>query len=61
MKWRSRQLHAAGFSAELAARLAGAPDIDLHALLSLVDRGCPPELAVRIVDTPLPSDQAPVP
>jgi hypothetical protein len=33
----------------LAARLASDPDYDLHALLELVDRGCPAELAARIV------------
>jgi hypothetical protein len=29
--------------------VAADPELDLHALLELVDRGCPPELAVRIV------------
>lgn len=48
--WRQRQLVAAGFDGPLAARLVGTPGIDLHALLDLVDRGCPPELAVRILD-----------
>jgi hypothetical protein len=28
--------------------LAHNPEIDLHALLDLIDRGCPPELAARI-------------
>jgi hypothetical protein len=39
----------AGFDAELAERLAGQDRVDLHALLELVDRGCPPDLAVRIL------------
>jgi hypothetical protein len=40
---------AAGFGAQLAARLASDRRFDLHALLELVDRGCRPELAVRIL------------
>jgi hypothetical protein len=30
--------------------------VDLHQLLELVDRGCPPELAVRIL-APLDQDE----
>jgi hypothetical protein len=55
--WRSRQLLAAGFSPALARRLAPDATYDLHALIELVERGCPPELAVRILaplDTPDP-------
>lgn len=48
--WRQRQLVGAGFSAGLAARLAAASGFDLHDLLNLVDRGCPPELAARILE-----------
>jgi hypothetical protein len=33
----------------VADRLAASRAIDLHALLELVDRGCPPTLAVRIL------------
>jgi hypothetical protein len=47
--WRLAQLDAAGFPAPLAAQLARDLDMDLHALLALVDRGCPPALAVRIL------------
>jgi hypothetical protein len=47
--WRRRQLIAAGFGERQAARLAATPGIDLLALLDLVGRGCPPELAVRIL------------
>lgn len=47
--WRLRRLVAAGFAPGLAADLAANCDIDLHAVLELVDRGCPPQLAVRIV------------
>lgn len=46
--WRHRTLLAAGFADGLARRLAAEPAADLHAVLELVDRGCPPQLAARI-------------
>ena len=46
--WRREQLAEAGFPLPLAARVAGDPRYDVHALLELVERGCDPELAVRI-------------
>jgi hypothetical protein len=49
LAWRHGMLRRAGFEAPLAAELAAATDVDLHALLSLVDRGCPPALAARIL------------
>ena len=48
-KWRARLLIEAGFPAEDSERLAREDQVDLHALLGLVDRGCPPNLAVRIL------------
>jgi hypothetical protein len=57
--WRRCRLLEAGFPAALAESVAGDPRFDLHALLQLVDRGCPPVLAVRIVSPlPLPRDLA---
>ena len=56
--WRACRLLEAGFPAETAQRLAADRRFDLHALLDLVDRGCPPLLAVRIV-APLDTDLAP--
>jgi hypothetical protein len=47
--WRTCRLVAAGFERDLAERLARSTTVDLHALLQLVDRGCPPELAARIL------------
>ena len=55
--WRLCWLLDAGFDRPLAERLAETPAVDLHALLELVDRGCPPDLAARILD-PIPG-QAP--
>lgn len=47
--WRRCRLLEAGFEYELADRLAASRSVDLHALLQLVDRGCPPVLAARIL------------
>jgi hypothetical protein len=47
--WRRRRIAAAGFEPWLAAELAAEPAVDLHELLVLVDRGCPPALAARIL------------
>ena len=47
--WRQEQLLAAGFEPELARSLARDPRMDLHALIELVERGCSPELAARIL------------
>jgi hypothetical protein len=47
-RWRAGRLRDAGFSEGLAGRLA-VQRVDLHALLQLVDLGCPPDLAARIL------------
>ena len=47
--WRTERLLAAGFERALARSLAEDSAVDLHALLELVDRGCPPGLAARIL------------
>jgi hypothetical protein len=49
VEWRRDRLLAAGFAPDVAAELAQDCDIDLHAVLGLIDRGCPPELAARIL------------
>jgi len=56
--WRRCRLLDAGFPAATAERVAADRRYDLHALLELVDRGCPPSLAVRIV-TPVQTDPIP--
>ena len=48
-RWRREQLVLSGFSLPLAARVAHDPRYDLHRLIELVERGCPAELAVRIL------------
>jgi hypothetical protein len=47
--WRRDQLAQAGFPPTLAAELAADRRADVHALIELVERGCPPELAARIL------------
>jgi len=58
LDWRSRVLRKAGFAPALASSLAADGDIDLHDVLNLIDRGCPPELAARIL-APLDGPEAP--
>jgi hypothetical protein len=47
--WRRDRLADAGFSLPVAARIAGDVRYDVHALIELTERGCAPELAVRIL------------
>ena len=56
--WRRRRLFRAGFEPALADRVAHECAMDLHALLELVDRSCPPVLAARIL-APLDHERRP--
>ena len=49
IRWRRDRLAREGFPLPLARRLAGDAGYDLHALVDLVRRGCPPPLAARIL------------
>jgi len=49
VRWRRDQLTGAGFSLGLASRLAADEHWDIHALIELVERGCRPEVAARIL------------
>ena len=49
VRWRWQRLRKAGFDVQLADALAAERDVDLHALLDLVGKGCPPHLAARIL------------
>lgn len=46
--WRLHVLMEAGYPVELAERVA-ASDVDLHHAVALVDQGCSPEVAARIL------------
>jgi hypothetical protein len=47
--WRACELLKAGYEPIVAVELAEQPQIDLHFALELVERGCAPELAARIL------------
>jgi hypothetical protein len=47
--WRRARLRKAGFNTALTEQLARECAVDLHALIGLVERGCPPPLAARIM------------
>jgi hypothetical protein len=57
VSWRRDRLVHTGFALPMAARVAHDPRYDLHALIELVERGCSPELAVRIL-APLEDETA---
>jgi len=48
-RWRADELMRAGFDPAAAVELASRFDIDLHRATELVDRGCSPELALKIL------------
>jgi len=50
LAWRRARLRKAGFEPGLAEQLSREYGVDLHALIELVERGCPPELAARILE-----------
>jgi hypothetical protein len=55
--WLRCRLLEAGFEVDLAEAVAADSRYDVHALLDLVARGCPPRLAVQIV-SPLAVDRS---
>ena len=48
-RWRRDALERAGYPAEAAKQIARRHDIDLHEAIGLLERGCTPELAVKIL------------
>ena len=48
-RWRTSELMRVGFPGDDAVALAARADVDLHEAIELIQRGCPPELAVRIL------------
>ena len=47
--WRRARLRKAGFDTALTEQLSRERGVDLHALIGLVERGCRPALAARIL------------
>ena len=56
--WRRARLSKAGFGTALTEELSHECAVDLHALIGLVERGCPPPLAARIM-APLDHERRP--
>jgi hypothetical protein len=48
-RWRAEELERAGYAEPDAAELAGRGDVDLHLAVELLERGCPPSTALRIL------------
>ena len=48
-RWRAEALERAGFASDAAAELAARVDVDLHRAIELLERGCPPDTALRIL------------
>jgi hypothetical protein len=47
--WRSEVLERAGYDGPSAAVLARRRDVDLHRAVELVQHGCPPAIALKIL------------
>ena len=48
-RWRAEVLMRAGFDERSAIELAARQDVDLHRAIEMLEHGCPPELALRIL------------
>jgi hypothetical protein len=48
-RWRVEELARAGYEADDAVELAGRSYVDLHLAIQLLERGCPPATALRIL------------
>lgn len=60
VNWRQLELEQCGFPRSLAARVARDERYDLHQVIELVQQGCSPALAVRIL-SPLEGRDAEAP
>jgi hypothetical protein len=48
-RWRAEELVRAGYEPAGAAELAARSDVDLHRAIQLLERGCPPDVALAIL------------
>ncbi|HEY2310429.1 MAG TPA: hypothetical protein VGH46_04855 [Gaiellaceae bacterium] len=48
-RWRTSELMRVGFPGDDAVALAARTDVDLHEAIELVQRGCPLDVAIRIL------------
>lgn len=49
VRWRAERLERAGYDASVAQELAARADVDLHRAIGLLEHGCSPETAARIL------------
>lgn len=49
VRWRAERLERAGYDISVAHELAARPDVDLHRAIELLEHGCSPETAARIL------------
>jgi hypothetical protein len=47
--WRTEVLTQAGYPTQVAKTIALCLDVDLHQAVALLDNGCPPATAIRIL------------
>jgi hypothetical protein len=47
--WRREELERGGYPPDAARAIAERHDVDLRAAVALLERGCPPETALRIL------------
>ena len=48
-RWRAEELIRAGYDGHAAIQLAARHDVDLHRAATMLEQGCPPDLALRIL------------
>ncbi len=48
-RWRAGELVRAGYDGEAAELIAARHDVDLHRAIGLLERGCPPDVALKIL------------
>ncbi len=48
-RWRAEELERAGYDIAAAAKLAARHDVDLHLAVELIEQGCAPDVALRIL------------
>ncbi len=48
-RWRLESLERGGYDMESATVIAASPEVDLHAAIALLARGCPVDLALQIL------------
>jgi len=49
VRWRAERLESAGYELDAALEIAARPDVDLHQAIALLEQGCSPEVAARIL------------